>query len=423
MHGLLRRTALAGACIVALATAPAALADGTETLGDPSVPISNGTDFAVGGVGTHAFADAPVAVEVNVPDNALVKQVLVYWEGHVTWPTFQPDSAITLNGLAVNGTKIGGPTNFFFAEDWYTFRADVSALNLVKPGANTLTVNGMNFETKFNPSGNGGVGLIVIYDDGSANKFGAIKDGSDLAFADFAPPLNATVPQTLTFEPANEDRSGKLGILAGSVSGTDLAGVRGNVINGTYDTGETFSIVNALQSNQGLEFDAASFALTVPAGATSLTVQIVSQGGVKPASLDWIAATASLEEPPPPPPGGQGCTPGYWKNHIESWQGYTPSQALSPVFSPAGLGTLASDTLLTALKYGGGSTLEAKKRILLRAAVASVLNAAHSGVAFGSTPAEIISAVNAALESNDGSAILALATDLDERNNAGCKLN
>ena len=26
------------------------------------------------------------------------------------------------------------------------------------------------------------------------------------------------------------------------------------------------------------------------------------------------------------PPGGEGCTPGYWKNHTEDWVGYAPSQ-------------------------------------------------------------------------------------------------
>jgi hypothetical protein len=55
--------------------------------------------------------------------------------------------------------------------------------------------------------------------------------------------------------------------------------------------------------------------------------------------------------------------------------------------------------------------------------VASLLNAAHSGVDFSLTTAQIISSVNAALESNDVDTILALATQLDNDNNAGCRLN
>jgi hypothetical protein len=125
------------------------------------------------------------------------------------------------------------------------------------------------------------------------------------------------------------------------------------------------------------------------------------------------------------PPGGEGCTPGYWKNHLGSWgpTGYSPSQRLDTVFSAGGLGSLGSDTLLQALNYGGGSSLTAAKQILLRAAVASLLNAAHPDVDFGASPATVIAAVNAALSSADRTTILNLASDLDARNNAGCPLS
>jgi hypothetical protein len=421
-----RRTALGGALIATLATATAALANGTETLGPPNIPIANGTDVRVFGVGTAASPDAPVSLSVNVPANALVKQVLVYWEGHVTSSAGPdtPDTTIALNGNPITGAQISAGTNCFLAENFYTFRADVTNLDLVQPGANTLTVSGMNFVSQFPPSGNDGVGIIVVYDDGTPSTLAGIRDGQDLAFADFASPLDTTVPQTFSFASAGQTRTASLGVLAGSVS-NDLALVRGNVITGQFDTGQTFSLVNQLQSNQGREFDAQNFPITIPAGATSLTVRLLSQGGDQPASLTWIAGTLAVDEVPPPPPGSQGCTPGYWKNHLGSWAvtGYSPSQALSSVFSPTGLGTLGSSTLHQALSFGGGSTITAKKQILLRAAVASLLNAAHPGVAFGSTPAQVVSAVNAALESNNKDTIVNLATVLDRRNNGGCKLN
>jgi hypothetical protein len=427
VFGVLRRTALAGAVIAVLATAPAALADGTETLGPPSIAISNGTGVAVAGVGTQEHPNAPVALSVGVPSNALIKQVLVYWEGHVTRNVMVPDPTIELNGNTINGQLIGGDTNFFASELFSTYRADITNLNLVKPGANVLTASGMFFESTFvQPSGNDGIGLVVIYDQGTPSTFVGLKDGQDLAFAEFASPLDTTVPQTFGFTASNESRTAALSVLAGSVSGPDLSGLRGNVITGSLDGGAPFVIAeNALQSNNGAEFDAVTLPVTIPAGATSLTVQLLSQGGVRPASLSWIAGTLSVDEPPPPPPGGQGCTPGYWKNHLNAWvpTGFSPNQALSSVFSPTGLGTLGTDTLLGALQYKGGSTLQAKKQILLRAAVASLLNAAHPDVAFGSGPASVISAVNAALESNDADTILALATDLDDRNNMGCRLN
>jgi hypothetical protein len=126
-----------------------------------------------------------------------------------------------------------------------------------------------------------------------------------------------------------------------------------------------------------------------------------------------------------PPPGGEGCTPGYWKNHLESGPptGFSPGQRLDTVFSAGGLGSLGSSTLLEALSFKGGSTLTEAKQILLRAAVASLLNAAHPDVDFGASPAAIIAAVNAALSSGDRDTILDLASDLDARNNEGCPLN
>ncbi|HWN20526.1 MAG TPA: hypothetical protein VNP93_01025, partial [Gaiellaceae bacterium] len=96
-------------------------------------------------------------------------------------------------------------------------------------------------------------------------------------------------------------------------------------------------------------------------------------------------------------------------------------QALSTVFAPTG--TLGSSTLLQALKFGGGSSITAKKQILLRAAVASLLNASHPGVEFDQSAAAVIASVNAALASNNAGTILGLATTLDDSNNAGCPLN
>jgi hypothetical protein len=120
--------------------------------------------------------------------------------------------------------------------------------------------------------------------------------------------------------------------------------------------------------------------------------------------------------------GDEGCTPGYWKNHTESWTGYSTGQTVSSVFSAA-TGSLGSTTLLAALGGGGGSTLDAKKAILIRAAVAAVLNAANSGVSYAFDSGSVISQVNTALASNDADLIEGLKDTLDAANNAGCPLN
>jgi hypothetical protein len=122
--------------------------------------------------------------------------------------------------------------------------------------------------------------------------------------------------------------------------------------------------------------------------------------------------------------GEQGCTPGYWKvpQHHDSWEEtpYTPSTVLNDVFDfPAGgpVAGLAGDTMLQALNYPGGNGLKGAAQILLRAAVAAVLNAAHPDVNYSITLAQVIFDVNTALNSGSRDDMLALAGTLDQANN------
>ena len=145
----------------------------------------------------------------------------------------------------------------------------------------------------------------------------------------------------------------------------------------------------------------------------------------------------SLSVGPPPPPqvlGIQGCTPGYWKTnpHANSWPatGYARVQLIGSVFTVPSSYTLNSTlmsnySLLAGLNFQGGSTLSGKAEILLRAAIAGILNAGHPNVAYELTSAQIISSVNSALASANGTTIIDLATRLDLMNNGrgGCPLN
>lgn len=62
-------------------------------------------------------------------------------------------------------------------------------------------------------------------------------------------------------------------------------------------------------------------------------------------------------------------------------------------------------------------------QILLRAAVAAVLNAADPAIAYPLTVPQIQNAVNAAIASKDATRLTNLATTLDNDNNLGCPLN
>ena len=138
--------------------------------------------------------------------------------------------------------------------------------------------------------------------------------------------------------------------------------------------------------------------------------------------VDVDSATAGLStpacEPPPPPPSSEGCTPGYWKqrHHFGNWVGYVPTgpsaSRYNAVFGVSLFG--ASTTLLDALGQGGGG-----KYRLGRHSSAALLNAAHSGVAYGMTPAQVIAAVQQAVASGNYDA----AADRFERlNERGCPL-
>lgn len=137
-------------------------------------------------------------------------------------------------------------------------------------------------------------------------------------------------------------------------------------------------------------------------------------------------ATRTATPTPTPTPGAKGCTPGYWKNHPASWPptGYSTGQSLNSVFVfPAGLASIGTSTLSQALDFPGGSGVDGAARILLRVAVAAVLNAAHPGVAYPDSAASVIASVNAAMAGGSRDSMLALATRLDAQNNLGCPLN
>jgi hypothetical protein len=148
----------------------------------------------------------------------------------------------------------------------------------------------------------------------------------------------------------------------------------------------------------------------------------------KPTPTATVTATPTPTPRPTPTPtrGAQGCTPGYWKNHPLAWgpTGYTTGRAINTVFViPSSLSSLGSATMVQALEFGGGPGITGGAQILLRAAVAALLNASHPGVAYPDSAAAVIASVNSALASGSRETMLGLATRLDAQNNLGCPLN
>ena len=122
--------------------------------------------------------------------------------------------------------------------------------------------------------------------------------------------------------------------------------------------------------------------------------------------------------------GYEGLTPGFWKNHLDEWIGYSPDQTIGEIFSvPPELSNLSSKTLLEGLNFGGGSTVEDAAKILLRHTIAALLNAAHPNITYPLSENEIITQVNNALSSLDRDEMLSLKDVLDDYNNLGGDIN
>ena len=154
----------------------------------------------------------------------------------------------------------------------------------------------------------------------------------------------------------------------------------------------------------------------------SRLARTVAAAAVALGAMAGLAGTASADNI-----GNQGCTPGYWKNHTDNWEEHTPGSSFAAEFGTALAGTsFANVTFLQALQGGGGSGLDGARAILLRAAAAAFLNAAHEDVGYPyrryNDPFDIQSRVKAALESGNRQTMLDLASQLDQANNLGCPL-
>ncbi|MDH3472612.1 MAG: hypothetical protein OEM59_02875 [Rhodospirillales bacterium] len=274
-----------------------AWADGTETLGPPSIGIQGGTGIVGAGIGLR---DGPGTIVIDVPIGASIEQVLLYWSCLAT--AVNQDNTVTVNTNPVAGTTIGGPTTFFSSTQGVSFRADITALGEVTDGNNMLDIAGLDdCDDNGTNTVNNGAGVLVIFDDGSsAPAVIEVRDGNDLAFINFAPTLDATVPQTFNFAASAVDRTADLVMFFGSVSD---GGLRPTSFDVTVN-GATTEFNNLLGSNDGGEWDTVNISVLVPAGATMLTIGVFSEDrnstGFLPASLLWTGAGMALREDEPP---------------------------------------------------------------------------------------------------------------------------
>jgi hypothetical protein len=392
-----RRIAVVVLTVLALfvMSAVPALANGSDELGPPTgITIASGTGIAVGGTG---LASGSGTITFSVPSGATVEQVILYWEGQYT--EGNSDDTAVVDGTEYEGDLVG--TSYFgqfigsgYADVWSdTYRLDITDLKLWGT-FNSVNVSGIVFDYDTD-----GAGILAIYSDGPTPSTIDVRDGNDGAFYGYTGDRQVTVPQTFTFPAWTETRTADLALFVSSANNQwDDDTYRPNVTTITGDVTETFD--NLFSDSDGDHWDSVLLHITVPAGATTMTVQVNSEddgSGFLPSSLFWIGA--GLMVPPPPPPGCT-LTQGYWKNHSS---GDKYDSTWDAVGGPGALffstGDSWIDVFNTAPKKGNAFY------ILAHQYMAAVLNT-YAGA---SQPASVVSAISQAgalLSSYSGSSLI-----------------
>ncbi|MFH1845362.1 MAG: SdrD B-like domain-containing protein [bacterium] len=269
---------------VTVQTSDSQVKNGDETLGPPSIAIATGSGIVEAGTGMNT---QPGSIVIDVPGTA-IEQALVYWSGGTDASPFLGDDTIVFGGTEITGELIGGPSYFFGAYEFTAYRADITDLGLVALGPNTIAVSGMDYVFT-NQNENNGVGLLVIYSDGSSADI-QLVDGLDLAFFNFPEPRQTTVPQTFTFTAPGAEVTADLVFFAGSVGVN-----RPNEIRVTVG-GADQVFTNELGSSDGPLWDTLSLPVVIPADAMELTAELISTPSSDPlgASMSWVAGALSV---------------------------------------------------------------------------------------------------------------------------------
>lgn len=428
MTRTLRPSALLFSGLAAATLAAPALADGEELLGAPQgLVLESGTDFVIAGVGLVESQANPIAL--TLPEGAVVRQVIAYWDGLAQTGNLPGDvDTIALNGQAVTGYGIGGPTPFFGSFHSFAFRADVTHLDLfagITAGNATVTAQGLDFGYA-----NNGLGIVVVLDDGSDATL-AINDGSDYAYEPWGALYGRTEPVTYDFDAAQTARTAQLGFMVGGVD----AG-RPNAVHVSIDGVHAYSVADPFGSQDGPEWDTLELDVEIPAGATSVTVEPASidlgygpYAGGQVASLNWVFSSFQLSAGDDAPQFG--CSPHEWKCNWWRWDAWCTSDNVTEtvVLNDRFNETFGVDCWQSGLwsqrrlwhgLTGMGSWWNWQRRLLNRQAVAALANA-DAGMNYPLTVAEVKALYRDAVGAEEGPETISSALEqLYLANSLGC---
>ncbi|GLP97405.1 DUF7467 domain-containing protein [Paraferrimonas sedimenticola] len=323
----LKKISLAVGIGIMAAFSSASLADGDEYLGpvvsaDVQTALMNGNRIRIAGTGLHDEQEVPnIPNEISFTLNPgeTVERVLLYWQVFDDDLAYDTDIDVSRNGgtdMMVSGEVIGefvstlggSPAPSFYGAYSATIRADVTDMNLIQTGSNTLTIDGLNLialpNANFGDDGKNGAGILVILSDGSSTEV-QLADGHDAAWWQRSGTLGSTVPVVFNFAPSASERMASMSMFVASVEGAQAGNDRPNIIRFTSG-GVVTEVYDQLTSNRGFEWDDyQNDAVVIPASADSLQVEILSaaegggpyssDGGVDPASFVWLTAGLTIQ--------------------------------------------------------------------------------------------------------------------------------
>jgi hypothetical protein len=391
-----------------------------------------GLSISLAGVGLLTSRSQNLTLNVGGP----VELALLYWTGRDhPCPEDQPgsgrcvlpatglykDQVLALDGTQVTGALAGtevqpdtnaGPVNNL------GYFADVTDRVRAK-GTGRLIFTVSDGDPASNLADLDGAGLLVVWTDPAkaASARVIVYQGLDFAYGEDRTPGETQVTDPITFIHGAARASSRQGTLALFVGDAESIGPD------RVDISHNPSLLNQLTGAAGAQWDAVRSPVAIPAGAVATTVQIFSEPvGRNPDSLLWVMA--ALQVPLPVP---TGCSEAVWSGlSAEVWAlaGSRPSQLVRDNFrESASYGAVGAATLLSSLRFRGGSDLLGAVKALVRAGTAALLNAGHPDIEYPLTRTQVITEVDTALRSRDAGAILAAARDLDAANGASCPLD
>ncbi|MGQ0699833.1 MAG: choice-of-anchor P family protein [Panacagrimonas sp.] len=242
------RSIVGGGLAICLGFAPAvSMANGTEELGAPvGLTLQAGAETVAAGTGLVATGSG--VISVNLPLNATVKQVILYWEGR--GPLAAPEGlenqvSLVGDGFAgpVVGSLIGGPIPGLNPSS-RAYRLDISSLNVIKAGTNLLEVTRSSAVTQ-------AASIIVVYDQPLVS-YGGRAIGAKVQILKKIPvtvvDTGPLPPTGGTLEPAPVLNVPIPGLLASKTVSASTVGMDGGVISKAAIDGTKLTILGGVIS-------------------------------------------------------------------------------------------------------------------------------------------------------------------------------